>query len=314
MKVFEKLHLSQDDEDNIAREVAILQSIHHPNIIKIINYYNEENFYYIVLELAEGGELFDRIIMKEYYNEKDARDVILTLINAIKFCHDNDIIHRDLKPENILLLSKDEDTHIKIADFGFATKSHGHSLHEYMGSKGYIAPEILERKNYGKEVDMWAIGVITFILLSGYPPFGEDSKEEMKHAEFAFNVKYWSNVSDDAKDFIKALIKVDPEQRLTATACLEHKWLKVPDHHISSNTLDSTLEELRKYQSVKKLRIAVKVGLVVNKLKHKMLDHFHKSHDEVHDNNSDKRSAEVIEEADSTTDDINSNNSKKQKV
>lgn len=123
------------------------------------------------------------------------------------------------------------------------------------------------------------------------------------------------NVSDDAKDFIKSLIKVDPEERLTSSSCLDHKWLQIPDHHISSNTLDSTLEELRKYQSIKKLRVAVKVGLAVNKMKHKMLDHLHKSHDGLHDNNDDKRSTQVIEETttDIKTDEINSNNSKTQK-
>jgi serine/threonine protein kinase len=201
--------------------------------------------------------------MREFYSEKDARDVVSILVNAIKFCHDKDIVHRDLKPENLLLASSDEDTNIKIADFGFATKSKSHDLTGYMGTRGYMAPEILEHKDYGKEVDMWSIGVITFILLCGYPPFGEDSAEEVRNADFNFLPKYWKNVSDDAKDFIKSLIVVDPDLRLTAKQALEHKWLMVDHEILSSNTLDSTLEELRNYQKIKKFRIAAKVASLV---------------------------------------------------
>jgi len=300
IKVFDKKHMTKDDEININREVDILKSIDHPNIIKILDFFDEEDHYYIVLELAEGGELFDRIIERERYSEKDARDVVMILIDAIKFCHDRDIVHRDLKPENLLLQSKDEDTHIKIADFGFATITHDRSLHQYMGSPGYLAPEILLSKQYGKEIDLWAIGVITYILLCGYPPFGENSDDEVIRADFTFNEKYWKNVSVDAKDFIKSLIVVDPEKRLTAAGAVEHKWLKVEDEHISRNTLDSTLEELRHYQSVRKLRIAVHVGVAVNKMKHKLLDHLHHHvHDDNNDSNTEKRknSETVIEES-----------------
>ena len=312
IKVFDKKHMTKDDEINITREVDILRSIDHPNIIKILDFFDEEDHYYIVLELAEGGELFDRIIERERYSEKDARDVVMILIDAIKFCHHHDIVHRDLKPENLLLQSKDEDTHIKIADFGFATRTHDRSLNQYMGSPGYLAPEVLLSKQYGKEIDLWAVGVITFILLCGYPPFGEDSDDEVIRADFTFIEKYWKNVSEDAKDFIKSLLVVDPEKRLTAAAAVEHKWLKIEDEHISRNTLDSTLEELRHYQSVRKLRIAVHVGVAVKKMKHKLLDHLHHhSHDDDNDNNTEKRknSETIIEE--SKTDD---GSSKKRKL
>lgn len=268
-----------------------MKSINHPNIIEIIDFFIEKDYYYVVLELAEGGELFDRIIAREYYSEKDARDVVSIFVNAIKFCHDRDIVHRDLKPENLLLASTDEDTNIKIADFGFATKSKSHDLNGYMGTRGYMAPEILEHKDYGKEVDMWSIGVITFILLCGYPPFSDDSNEEVKQADFTFLPKYWKNVSDDAKDFIKSLIVVDPDRRLTAKQALEHKWLMIDHEILSSNTLDNTLEELRNYQKFKKFRVAAKVVGVVKKMKNKLLQHLQKARDNIN-----KRKSEETEE------------------
>jgi calcium/calmodulin-dependent protein kinase I len=140
---------------------------------------------------VEGGELFDRIVSKSYYNEKEARDVIHTLLTAVKYCHDRDIVHRDLKPENLLLASTTDDAGLKLADFGFAAKAVGNVLRTQCGTPGYVAPEILMDKPHGKAVDMWSIGVICYIVLGGYPPFHDENQKNLfrliKAAKYEFH-------------------------------------------------------------------------------------------------------------------------------
>jgi calcium/calmodulin-dependent protein kinase I len=161
---------------------------------------------------------------QSYYSEREARDLVKLLLEAIKYCHDADIVHRDLKPENLLLTSKDDDASIKLADFGFAKKLEidGDGLVTACGTPGYVAPEILEGKAYGKTVDIWSIGVITYILLCGYPPFHDDNHnalfKKIKKGKFQFDSPYWDHVSDDAKDLISQMLVVDPAQRY-ALAC-----------------------------------------------------------------------------------------------
>ena len=167
-----KTQLPPEDEASLLQEVDILKSIDHPNIVRIYDFFPEKEKFYVVLEFAAGGELFDRIVEKTYYNEKEARSLSTILLTTIKFCHDKSIVHRDLKPENLLLASKEEDITIKIADFGFAVKSKGpSSLTTQCGTPGYVAPEILLSKPYGKEVDMWSAGVIFYTLVCKKLPF-----------------------------------------------------------------------------------------------------------------------------------------------
>ena len=157
--------------------------------------------------------------MQSYYNEREARDLVKLLLEAIKYCHDANVVHRDLKPENLLLTSKDDDASIKLADFGFAKRVEFNSegLVTACGTPGYVAPEILEGKSYGKTVDIWSIGVITYILLCGYPPFHDDNHnalfKKIKKGKFEFDSPYWDHVSDDAKDLILEMLVVDPEKR-----------------------------------------------------------------------------------------------------
>ena len=152
-----------------------MRSVDHPNIVKLYDFFDEKRYYYMAIELMEGGELFERIVKKTFYNEKEARDLIRILLDALAYLHHRHIVHRDLKPENLLLKSPYNDFDIKLADFGFAKKVNGKSLDTQCGTPGYVAPEILKGAKYGTEVDMWSCGVIVYILLGGYPPFHDDN-------------------------------------------------------------------------------------------------------------------------------------------
>ena len=175
------VHMDPTGYDDLKREVEILSSINHKNVIQCYDFFEDKtnSTYWMLLEIVEGGELFDRIQAKTTYNEREARSTINLLLHALAHIHDHKIAHRDLKPENLLLKSKHNDTELKIADFGFAVKTDGDNLNQMCGTPGYVAPEILLGKNYGMAVDIWAAGVILYILLGGYPPFYADTDEQM---------------------------------------------------------------------------------------------------------------------------------------
>jgi len=176
VKIVSKSKLSRNDERSLRDEISILQELHsfpspNPHIIKLLSVYNEPSFYYLVTELVEGGGLFQRIVSKKSYSEKETRDISRILIGAIGYCHNHNFAHRDLKPENLLLMSQDNDSDIKIADFGFAKRVTSDAcLSTKCGTPYYVAPEILGGQLYGTKVDMWSLGVIIYILLAGYPP------------------------------------------------------------------------------------------------------------------------------------------------
>ncbi|CAI5743227.1 unnamed protein product [Peronospora destructor] len=261
IKCIKRDGLVAEDIEALTTEIAILKQINHPNIMILHDFFVEEKFYYLVTEFMEGGELFDRIVEKSYYNEREARDLVKLLLEAIKYCHDAAIVHRDLKPENLLLTSKDDDASIKLADFGFAKKVEfdTEGLVTACGTPGYVAPEILEGRPYGKTVDIWSIGVITYILLCGYPPFHDDNHnalfKKIKEGKFQFDSPYWDHVSDDAKDLISQMLVVDPEKRATVDQLLAHRW--VTGTEIATVQLTSALEELRRFNARRKFKAAV---------------------------------------------------------
>ncbi|KAG1709020.1 hypothetical protein DVH05_022651 [Phytophthora capsici] len=261
IKCIKRDGLVAEDIEALTTEVAILKQMNHPNIMILHDFFVEEKFYYLVTEFMEGGELFDRIVEKSYYNEREARDLVKLLLEAIKYCHDANIVHRDLKPENLLLTSKDDDASIKLADFGFAKRIEFDSegLVTACGTPGYVAPEILEGKPYGKTVDIWSIGVITYILLCGYPPFHDDNHnalfKKIKKGKFQFDSPYWDHVSDDAKDLISQMLVVDPEKRSTVDQLLSHRW--VTGTEVATVQLTSALEELRRFNARRKFKAAV---------------------------------------------------------
>mmetsp|Transcript_17753 Transcript_17753/g.28739 ORF Transcript_17753/g.28739 Transcript_17753/m.28739 type:complete len:457 (+) Transcript_17753:309-1679(+) len=272
VKCIKESSLTHEDREALKVETAILKDMDCPHIIKLIGFYEEksEKMYYIVTEFVGGGELFDRIISKEYYSEEDAQKLVRTVASAIKYCHERGIVHRDLKPENILLTSKDDDDSIKIADFGFAKQydtSNDDALSTSCGTPGYVAPEILNGKKYGKEVDMWSFGVIIYILLCGYPPFHDDNQKKLfkqiRAANYQFDEEYWSQVSAEGKDLISKLLVVDGKARLTVDELLEHPWLKTK---ITTNLTDIQAG-LRLIQNKRKVKAGINAIVAQNRLK-----------------------------------------------
>lgn len=219
-----------------------------------------------------GGELFDRVVTKSFYNEKEARKVCKILLEAISYCHDRKVAHRDLKPENLLLRSETDDSSIKIADFGFAkvVKS-PQSLKTQCGTPGYVAPEILTGTPYDESADMWSVGVILYILLGGYPPFIDDNQRKLfrkiRKGQYEFHEEYWGPVSDDAKNLISNLLCVNPDERLTASTALQSNWIALAsDESLEKNDMGANLIAMRKFNGRRKFRAAVKSVVAVNKL------------------------------------------------
>ena len=157
--------LTQDDIDAIAREADVMSRLNHKNIVKLIDFIEEDKNFYFVLEYCPGGELFDRLVKKTFYNEEEARDTVRIICDAMQYCHERDIVHRDLKPENLLMTSHEDDASVKIADFGFAAPAVGNSLMTACGTPGYVAPELLRSQPYGTPVDMYVIDIYVYICI-----------------------------------------------------------------------------------------------------------------------------------------------------
>jgi len=266
VKCIDKKELTQEDEDALEIETGILKEVDHPNIIQMYDFFEEERMYYIVTELMTGGELFDRIVEKEYYSERDAQKVVRTVADTLHYCHLKGFVHRDLKPENILLSSKNDDASIKIADFGFA-KRMADGLSTACGTPGYVAPEIINGTEYGEAVDIWSLGVITYILLCGYPPFHDDNQSMLfrliRAGKFEFDSPYWDEVSNEAKDLIKKMLTVDAKKRITAAGVLKHVWV-VGD--ASDKDITPALSQLRKYQARRRWKKGIAMAKATTRL------------------------------------------------
>uniref|UniRef100_A0A8C7YKV5 Serine/threonine-protein kinase DCLK2 n=1 Tax=Oryzias sinensis TaxID=183150 RepID=A0A8C7YKV5_9TELE len=218
-------------EHMIQNEVAILRRVKHPNIVLLIEEVDTYNELYLVMELVKGGDLFDAITSANRYTERDASGMLHNLANAIKYLHSLNIVHRDIKPENLLVYEHaDGSKSLKLGDFGLATVVDG-PLYTVCGTPTYVAPEIISETGYGLKVDIWAAGVITYILLCGFPPFRGCSDDQealfdqilMGQLEFPF--PYWDNVSETAKELIRSMLEVEVDQRYTALQVLEHPWV-----------------------------------------------------------------------------------------
>jgi len=253
------------NELNILKKVSMA----HPNLVTLHSYFETPLNWYLIMDLCEGGELFERLYQKGTFYEKDAIHVIKQVLEGIAYLHDNNIVHRDIKAENIMFRTKAEDSEIVIADFGlsrFINSDSDRMLQTVCGTQGYMAPEIILHKGHGKPVDMWAIGVLTFIILSGYCPFsGETVAEEnnnIVHCNYEFEPEdFWAGISDKAKDFIRKLLVINPEKRLTAHQALQHEWiLSKPAEAV--DLLPTVRDNLRK-----KFRKAVIAINVVNRLR-----------------------------------------------
>jgi len=228
IKVIDKKAL-KGKEDSLENEIRVLRRLDHPNVVKLLEAYESKSAVYLVMELVTGGELFDRIVEKGSYTEKDAADLIKQVLDAVGYMHSMGVVHRDLKPENLLYHCADEDSKIMISDFGLSKMEDSGIMATACGTPGYVAPEVLAQKPYGKEVDVWSIGVISYILLCGYPPFYDENDAnlfaQILKGEFEFDSPYWDDISDEAKAFIRALMCVDVEKRLTCAEALQHEWI-----------------------------------------------------------------------------------------
>ncbi|EEF28856.1 calcium-dependent protein kinase 24 [Ricinus communis] len=251
------------DVEDVRREVEIMRHLpKHPNIVSYKEAYEDKEVIYLVMELCEGGELFDRIVAKGHYTERAAAMVTKTILEIVKVCHKHGVIHRDLKPENFLFADVHENSQLKAIDFGLSIFFQpGQRFSEIVGSPYYMAPEVL-RRNYGPEVDVWSAGVILYILLCGVPPFWAETEEGIAHAIVGGKIDFtrdpWPRVSEEAKDLVQNMLDQNPYSRLTVQEVLEHPWI-----HNASDVPNVNLGE--------NVRARIKQFSLMNKFKKRVL-------------------------------------------
>jgi len=228
VKIIEK-NQSEEELQLLQREIDILKKLHHQNIISLKDVFDEKDKIYLVMELVQGGELFDQIVTRGTYSESDAANIVRQILDAVSYMHDNGIAHRDLKPEN-LLCSGDEYNTIKVTDFGLSKDFSTASLRTSCGTPDYVAPEVLKGQPYDNTVDIWSIGVITYILLCGFPPFYGNTDqqifEKILRVEYDFPSPDWDHISVEAKEFIKCILVPEPSKRPSALEALEKDWIR----------------------------------------------------------------------------------------
>ncbi|KAL5615372.1 hypothetical protein BROUX41_005420 [Berkeleyomyces rouxiae] len=255
------------NEQMVYDELKLLQTLKHPHIVRFEDWFESRDKYYIVTELATGGELFDRICEQGKFTEKDASRTIKQVLEAVNYLHQNNVVHRDLKPENLLYQTRDLDSSLVLADFGIAKTldRKDEVLTTMAGSFGYAAPEVMLKRGHGKAVDMWSMGVITYTLLCGYSPFRsenlQDLIDECTNGQVVFHERYWKDVSDDAKEFIMCLLRPDPNDRWSSEKALGHPWLSgesATDHNL--------LPEIKAYMAKAKLRRGIELVKLTNRI------------------------------------------------
>lgn len=257
-----KILNSKESIEDVRKEVSIMKTLTkgegHPNIVKLYDYYEDAKNVYLVLEICSGGELFDRIIAKGHYSEASAANIVRQMLRVAAHCHLNGVMHRDLKPENFLFATKAEDSTLKVTDFGLSDFfKPGQIFTDVVGSAYYVAPEVLKRR-YGPQADIWSIGVIMYILLSGQPPFWAQTEtgifNEILKAKLDLNVSPWPQISKSAKDVLKKMLTVDPKSRITASQALSHPWVR-EDGNAPDVPLDiSVMSHMRQFADFGKLK------------------------------------------------------------
>jgi calcium-dependent protein kinase len=256
--------VSAEDVEDVRREISILHHLgDHPNIVELIDAYEGSKHIYIVMELCEGGELFDRIVARGHYSEKDAATIFRTMMRTVAHCHNLGVIHRDLKPENFVLKTKEPDAAIKAIDFGLSTYFEPQQhFHDIVGSAYYVAPEVLKR-NYSNEADVWSAGVILYILLAGVPPFWAQSEQaifdEVLKGKYDLRSDPWDKISEGAKDVVRKMLVSDPKQRATAQEVLNHPWVREDGDASDEPLEDVVLSRMRKFAEMNKFK---KMGML----------------------------------------------------
>ncbi|XP_060196602.1 calcium-dependent protein kinase 26-like [Lycium barbarum] len=257
--------LTDEDVEDVRREIQIMHHLSgHPNVISIKGAYEDAVAVHVVMELCTGGELFDRIVKRGHYSERQAAELARTIVGVVEACHSLGVMHRDLKPENFLFVNEEEDSPLKTIDFGLSIFfKPGQIFDDVVGSPYYVAPEVL-RKRYGPEADIWSAGVIIYILLSGVPPFwGESEQEifdEVLHGDIDFELDPWPKISQGAKDLVRRMLVRDPKKRLTAYEVLCHPWVQI-DGVAPDKPLDSAIfTRLTQFSAMNKLKkMAIRV-------------------------------------------------------
>ncbi|XP_065806249.1 calcium/calmodulin-dependent protein kinase type II delta 1 chain isoform X18 [Labrus bergylta] len=262
-KIINTKKLSARDHQKLEREARICRLLKHANIVRLHDSISEEGFHYLVFDLVTGGELFEDIVAREYYSEADASHCIQQILEAVLHCHQMGVVHRDLKPENLLLASKLKGAAVKLADFGLAIEVQGdqQAWFGFAGTPGYLSPEVLRKDPYGKPVDMWACGVILYILLVGYPPFWDEDQhrlyQQIKAGAYDFPSPEWDTVTPEAKDLINKMLTINPAKRVTATDALKHPWICQRSTVASMMHRQETVECLKKFNARRKLKGAI---------------------------------------------------------
>ncbi|KAA6391415.1 MAG: putative Calcium/calmodulin-dependent protein kinase type 1 [Streblomastix strix] len=233
--------------ESLFNEINIMKSMNHPAIISLYEVYELDDKLCLVMELVTGGQLLDKIIDRGSYSERDASQLMLSIFQAIKYMHDRGIAHRDLKPQNILYENDSPLSPIKVSDFGLSkVVDEVQMMTTCCGSPYYVAPEVLSRKGYGAECDLWSLGVIMFVLLCGFPPFFDENDmklyEKIQKGKYEFVSPYWDPISKQAKDLISRLLIVDPKKRYTVNQALQHPWFT---ESLPTNSLNETFNKIK---------------------------------------------------------------------
>ncbi|KRY31411.1 Calcium/calmodulin-dependent protein kinase type II alpha chain, partial [Trichinella spiralis] len=246
-KIINTKKLSARDFQKLEREARICRKLQHPNIVRLHDSIQEEGFHYLVFDLVTGGELFEDIVAREFYSEADASHCIQQILESVAYCHVNSVVHRDLKPENLLLASKAKGAAVKLADFGLAIEVQGdqEAWFGFAGTPGYLSPEVLKKEPYGKPVDVWACGVILYILL--YP-----SPE-------------WDTVTPEAKNLINCMLTVNPRKRITADQALKHPWICQRERVAALVHRQDTVDCLKKFNARRKLKGAILTTMIATR-------------------------------------------------
>ncbi|XP_016392201.1 calcium/calmodulin-dependent protein kinase type II subunit gamma isoform X17 [Sinocyclocheilus rhinocerous] len=270
-KIINTKKLSARDHQKLEREARICRLLKHPNIVRLHDSISEEGFHYLVFDLVTGGELFEDIVAREYYSEADASHCINQILESVSHIHQHDIVHRDLKPENLLLASKMKGAAVKLADFGLAIEVQGdqQAWFGFAGTPGYLSPEVLRKDPYGKPVDIWACGVILYILLVGYPPFWDEDQhklyQQIKAGAYDFPSPEWDTVTAEAKNLINQMLTINPAKRIMADQALKHPWVCQRSTVASMMHRQETVECLRKFNARRKLKGAILTTMLVSR-------------------------------------------------
>ncbi|XP_066562944.1 peripheral plasma membrane protein CASK isoform X16 [Amia ocellicauda] len=252
--------------EDLKREASICHMLKHPHIVELLETYSSDGMLYMVFEFMDGADLCFEIVKRAdagfVYSEAVASHYMRQILEALRYCHDNNVIHRDVKPHCVLLASKENSAPVKLGGFGVAIQlgESGLVAGGRVGTPHFMAPEVVKREPYGKPVDVWGCGVILFILLSGCLPF-YGTKERLFEAiikgKYKMNPRQWSHISESAKDLVRRMLMLDPAERITVYEALNHPWLKERDRYAYKIHLPETVEQLRKFNARRKLKGAV---------------------------------------------------------